>query len=282
MLQSYTQGTNSNYFTMKTIKTLISFIAAVSFCHDKIVASARKPTNQSRILQPIVPHVRSLHIHRFNQINRGGDAKIPNSSTYWSTPRKSTNPFQRGSNSTPSQRQNYHQWQQQNNNEITVTDVTDELKAQNKQESKEAMSAILTRDNRNTFIARVYTILSAQLLITALSSLLFAKHPNMTYWILSKGKIVPLLCGGISTFAVMAMSISEKARQSSPMKWYLLTIFTLGEALLVGMLSSLFKSKTVISAFLSTALATVSVTGYTLMNKNAKYDLSQWGAGLSS
>ena len=80
----------------------------------------------------------------------------------------------------------------------------------------------------------------------------------------------------------MAMSISEKARQSSPMKWNLLTIFTLGEALLVGMLSSLFNSKTVISAFLSTALATISVTGYTLMNKNPKYDLSQWGAGLSS
>lgn len=80
----------------------------------------------------------------------------------------------------------------------------------------------------------------------------------------------------------MAMSVSEQARQSSPMKWNLLTIFTLCEALLVGMVSSLFKSKTVISAFLSTAVATASVTVYTLMNKNPKYDLSQWGAGLSS
>ncbi len=36
------------------------------------------------------------------------------------------------------------------------------------------------------------------------------------------------------------------------------------------------------SALSSTALATLTVTGYTMMNKNPKYDLSQWGAGLSS
>ena len=29
-------------------------------------------------------------------------------------------------------------------------------------------------------------------------------------------------------------------------------------------------------------MALLSVTGYTILNKNPKYDLSQWGAGLSS
>merc|ERR1739844_652241 len=96
------------------------------------------------------------------------------------------------------------------------------------------------------------------------------------------GRIVPMACLLLSTAAMSCMSFSESARQSSPMKWNLLALFTLGEAVVVGMISSLYKSKTVMSALSSTALATATVTAYTLMNKNPKYDLSQWGAGLSS
>jgi FtsH-binding integral membrane protein len=36
------------------------------------------------------------------------------------------------------------------------------------------------------------------------------------------------------------------------------------------------------SAAMSTAVATMSVTMYTLLNKDSKRDLSQWGMGLSS
>ena len=51
---------------------------------------------------------------------------------------------------------------------------------------------------------------------------------------------------------------------------------------MVGLISSFYKSKTVMSAALSTAVATMSVTMYTIMNKDSKRDLSQWGASLSS
>ena len=94
--------------------------------------------------------------------------------------------------------------------------------------------------------------------------------------------IVPWISLAISTVTVTFMSFSERARQSSPLKWQLLTVFTLAESVLLGFITSLYRPQTVLSAMSSTAIATLSITLYTLMNKSPKYDLSQWGAGLSS
>ena len=78
------------------------------------------------------------------------------------------------------------------------------------------------------------------------------------------------------------MTFSERARQVAPLKWQLLALFSIAEAIIVGFLSSFYKSKTVMSAAMSTAVATMSVTMYTILNRDSKRDLSQWGAGLSS
>ena len=78
------------------------------------------------------------------------------------------------------------------------------------------------------------------------------------------------------------MSISAEARRKSPRKWFLLVAFTLGEAISVGFVSSFYKYKSVLSALLATVAATVSVSLYTALQKNAKYDLSQLGSSLSS
>ena len=78
------------------------------------------------------------------------------------------------------------------------------------------------------------------------------------------------------------MSISERARHSAPLKWQLLSIFTIAESIVLGFISSLYRPETVLAAMSSTATATLSITLYTLLNKSPKYDLSQWGAGLSS
>jgi hypothetical protein len=210
----------------------------------------------------------------FLRINRGG-GDLPNSSTFWST--RTNSPTSTSTSTTNSSRQNHQ-------NVIKVTDVTNEIKDEKMGEAKEQInnSFALSRDDRNTFIARVYTILTTQLLVTVLSIFLFANNPKLQYWMLSKGKFVTMGSFFLSTFSLGFMSMSEEARQKSPLKWKLLTMFTLGEAILVGLISSLYKSKTVISALLSTAFATLSITFYTLWNRNPKYDLSQWGAGLGS
>ena len=66
------------------------------------------------------------------------------------------------------------------------------------------------------------------------------------------------------------------------MKWQLLALFTLGESIAVGFITSFYQFSAVLTAMGATALAAFTVSAYTFFNKNAKYDLSQWGAGLSS
>mmetsp|Transcript_14419 Transcript_14419/g.29839 ORF Transcript_14419/g.29839 Transcript_14419/m.29839 type:complete len:351 (+) Transcript_14419:164-1216(+) len=159
-----------------------------------------------------------------------------------------------------------------------------------KEDVKEVIDAFLTRDSRNSFISRVYGILSIQLGFTALVCLLFGTWPPLTN--IYNAKLItgtaspllflPLLGVLASTVAWFRVAISPKARQKAPNKWWWLTIFTVGEAVSIGAISSLYTLRSVITAMGVTALATTTVSMYTIMQKNPKYDLSQWGATLSS
>jgi protein lifeguard len=96
------------------------------------------------------------------------------------------------------------------------------------------------------------------------------------------GPAVQILSLVLSTVAWVIMSISPDARRLSPVKWQILALFTLGEAVSVGFISSFYTFQSVVSAMLTTALATTGVSLYTVLQRNSKYDLSQWGATLSS
>jgi FtsH-binding integral membrane protein len=151
-------------------------------------------------------------------------------------------------------------------------------------DTKEMMDAFLTRDSRQSFISRVYAILSVQLAVTALSVFLFGTVPGLTDWIQRPGlgPIVPVVSLIVSTIAWFTMCASPDARRKSPLKWKLLAIFTAGEAISVGFITSFYEFRSVMSAMLATAIATISVSLYVANQKNPKYDLSQWGSGLSS
>lgn len=194
------------------------------------------------------------------------------------TPPRNANPFGKTKESTRPQRFRGANAQQETEDQAEEEDV------------KEVIDAFLTRDSRNSFISRVYGILSAQLAFTALVCLLFGTYEPLTniYNMRSiSGSASPLLwipLMGVfaSTIAWFRVAISPKARQQSPNKWWWLTIFTVGEAVSVGAISSLYKLRSVITAMGVTALATVTVSMYTIAQKNPKYDLSQWGATLAS
>ena len=130
--------------------------------------------------------------------------------------------------------------------------------------------------------ARVYAILSGQLLVTALSVLFFGMNPQVGAWMRQAGSFVPLLSLGISSIAWFLVCGSVRARREAPMKWQLLALFTLGESVAVGFISSFYQFSAVLAAMGATAVAATTVSAYTILNKNSKYDLSQWGAGLSS
>ena len=92
---------------------------------------------------------------------------------------------------------------------------------------------------------------------------------------------VPLVGLLISTISWWITLGSENIRQSSLMRWPLLFAFTVGESIAVGFISSLYAYSSVIKAIVTTSMATLSVTLYTLLQNNPKYDLSQWGRALS-
>jgi FtsH-binding integral membrane protein len=81
---------------------------------------------------------------------------------------------------------------------------------------------------------------------------------------------------------VLVMTFSTYARRSSPLNYNLLALFTFGEAISVGFVTSFYKFHSVVTAMLATALATTAISVYTVRQKNPKYDLTQWGAALSS
>jgi len=228
-----------------------------------------KSFNSSRLLRPSTSKTLSI---------RGGiqPSSPDNARGFWSTTPKQPTSFQKQSQSSK------YQQNQQQQPQVTVTDVTEQSRNEELEATKEEIDSFLTRESRNSFIARVYAILTAQLFLTALSIFGFARYPRIAPWVFSKGMVVPYLSLGISTATMAILSFSERARRSSPLKWQLLAVFSITEAFIVGFITSFYKTKTVLSAAMSTAVATMSITMYTFMNKDSKRDLSQWGAGLSS
>ncbi len=79
---------------------------------------------------------------------RGGIQPSNASRNYWSTSTHQPTSFQQS---------------QKDAARVTVTDVTDELREEERQATKEEIDSFLTRESRNTFIARVYGILTIQL-----------------------------------------------------------------------------------------------------------------------
>jgi len=131
----------------------------------------------------------------------------------------------------------------------------------------------------------VYAILAGQLAATAATVVAFGMRPELSAWMRhpgSFGAAVPLLSLLLSTACWFVMCVSADSRRRSPLKWQILSLFTLGEAVSVGFISSFYTFKSVVTALAATGTAATAVSLYTATQKNPKYDLSQWGAGLSS
>jgi FtsH-binding integral membrane protein len=128
--------------------------------------------------------------------------------------------------------------------------------------------------------------LALQLAATAGSIFMFGLNPTLSQWMSTPGSVaglaVPILSLMLSTVTWFIMMMSSDEQRRSKVKWTLLTLFTTGEAISVGYLSSFFKFRSVLLAMLTTAMATASVSLYTFSQRNAQYDLSQWGTTLSS
>lgn len=129
--------------------------------------------------------------------------------------------------------------------------------------------------------ARVYALLSGQLLFTAATIHAFHINPNIRDFMLytNTGRKIPLIGLLISSVSLVLSTMSGIGQSS--WRWPLFFAFTIGQSIPVGFISSLYAYKTVIKAMCTTAAVTGGITLYTVLQKNPKYDLSQWGRALS-
>jgi FtsH-binding integral membrane protein len=139
--------------------------------------------------------------------------------------------------------------------------------------------------------ARVYSIVSAQLVTTAAIVVYMGLHapPGGGSWMTLRlgnrqfGASMPMLSLALSTIAMGIMVAYPPARrQQANLQWPLLALFTLGESLAVGCITTLYAFRSVVAAMGVTALSAMGISLYTIRQKDPRYDLSQWGAGLSS
>ena len=138
--------------------------------------------NSSRLLRPSTSKTLGI---------RGGiqPSSPDNARGFWSTTPKQPTSFQKQSQSYQSSKYQQRPQTQQQQPQVTVTDVTEQSRNEDLESTKEEIDSFLTRESRNSFIARVYAILTAQLLLTALSIFAFARYPRIAPWVFSKGMV---------------------------------------------------------------------------------------------
>ncbi|VVT50253.1 uncharacterized protein SAPINGB_P002677 [Magnusiomyces paraingens] len=124
-------------------------------------------------------------------------------------------------------------------------------------------------DLRMSFVRRVYTILTLQLLGTTALSSIFILNPGLTVWALQNQWAF------WTSFAasIVLMLLAFWKSRSYPINLVFLAGFTAAESYMVGFITSLYDTKIVVEAFF---LTFVIFVGLTIFACQSKYDFSQW------
>ncbi|KAI0120662.1 inhibitor of apoptosis-promoting Bax1-domain-containing protein [Xylariales sp. AK1849] len=126
-----------------------------------------------------------------------------------------------------------------------------------------------TVDIRNQFIRKVYTILTAQLVVTSIVSGLSFWSDSYRTWIQSHPALV-----WISMFGAIAfMLLTYWKRKSYPTNLLFLSGFTLLEAYTISVVVSFYQTKIVLEAVLLTGGIFIFLT---LFACQTKYDFTSW------
>jgi len=122
---------------------------------------------------------------------------------------------------------------------------------------------------RHRFMQRVYLLLSAQIAGTVLLASGLIMHPTWQEWALSHSWTMILSGIGSFVFMIGAMVL----RRKYPWNLVFLSLFTLAESWLVGIVTTLVDTNIVVNAFLITAVVFVGLSIFALQTK---YDLTSW------
>lgn len=123
------------------------------------------------------------------------------------------------------------------------------------------------------FLRKVYGILSAQLLVTLIVGVVFIAVEPVEQFIKQNEWL--LLIVAIASFGTLLATMVKS--KEVPTNFYCLAAFTLCEAILVGVIVTMYTVSSVLQALGLTCAVTVGLTIYTFQSKR---DFSSWGAGL--
>lgn len=111
------------------------------------------------------------------------------------------------------------------------------------------------------FIRKVYSILSAQLVLTAAFTVAIFNSDNFRIFLLTNPWIL-IVSSIVSIILIYALGCYRSVARSVPLNYILLTLFTVCEALMVASICSRYDSATVMIAAAVTAAAVVGLTIY--------------------
>ncbi|XP_010601781.1 protein lifeguard 1 isoform X4 [Fukomys damarensis] len=127
-------------------------------------------------------------------------------------------------------------------------------------------SPLSDRSVRQAFVAKVFLLLSAQLLITAIIIGTFVFWKALRVWVVTHPWFI---CALFPAFFVIfiALACCGNIRREVPANYILLGLFTVLEGLLLGTVSVFYSAEEVLWATATTTLVTLAITLFALQTK---------------
>ncbi|XP_051709305.1 protein lifeguard 2 isoform X2 [Oryctolagus cuniculus] len=145
-----------------------------------------------------------------------------------------------------------------------VVQISDDTNAESS--NRTSSSPFSDRNVRRAFIVKVFLILSAQLLVTALIISLFLFWQALKTWVLENPWFTYAIFPAF--FAVLIiLACCGNLRRQVPANYILLGFFTFLQGLLLGAVSVYYKAEEVLWATAATTLVTLALTLFALQTK---------------
>ena len=138
-------------------------------------------------------------------------------------------------------------------------------------QQQRTLTEFSTRDSRQGFIRKVYSILSVQMLSTIFVVGYIMKTPSMGDFLM---KYFMECCIGslVGSLGIVGLLTMSNLRYRAPYNMLLLAVYTFLQSVSLGVFSLKVDPQTVIVGAMHTLTALVAITGYSFMNE--AYDLS--------
>lgn len=121
------------------------------------------------------------------------------------------------------------------------------------------MAAFSSKAVRLGFIRKVYSILSAQLVVTFGFVLIFVLNEDTKYWA-AKNIGLLYLAFGVGIVSMLTLACCGNVRRKFPMNFVCLGIFTLAQSFMLGFITAFYKTQIVMLAVAMTAVVCIGLT----------------------